>query len=184
MATATSKVGPVNPCKWGAGGCRNLQTARKPGKPAEITRAEQGLNKKSRLRTSQSPLPAKDDVRIVLVGASFCDHPAKALAHLLQDEVCARRRARHAKKPGAVSARACCTIFSGYAFLHESRNKVKKNFSVAQFLLAYVSWRSEKTAKKTITTITTITKQSAKPNKALDSVTGLMHTRSSSKIAR
>jgi hypothetical protein len=68
--------------------------------------------------------------------------------------------------------------------LHESRNKVKKNFSVAQFLLAYVSWRSEKTAKKTITTITTITKQSAKPNKALDSVTGLMHTRSSSKIAR
>jgi hypothetical protein len=75
-----------------------------------------------------------------------------------QAEVCARRRARHAKKPGAVSARACCTIFSGYAFLHESRNKVKQNFSVAEFLLAYASWRSEKTAKKTITTIT---KQSA-----------------------
>jgi hypothetical protein len=115
----------------GGGGCRNLQTARKPGKPAEITGAEQGRNRKSRLRTSQSPLPAKDDVRIVLVGASLCDHPAKALAHLLQDEVCARRRARHAKKPSAVSARACCTIFSGYAFLHESRNKVKQNFSVA-----------------------------------------------------
>src|SRR6476646_9815881 len=68
----------------GAGGCRNLQTARKPGKPAEITGAEQGRSRKSRLRTSQSPLPAKDDVRIVLVGASLCDHPAKALAHLLR----------------------------------------------------------------------------------------------------
>ena len=56
--------------------------------------------------------------------------------HSLSDGVCARRRARHAKKPGAVSARACCTIFSGYAFLHESRNKVKQNFSVAEFLLA------------------------------------------------
>jgi hypothetical protein len=36
--------------------------------------------------------------------------------------------------------------------------KSRQNFSVAEFLLAYASWRSEKTAKKTITTIT---KQSA-----------------------
>src|SRR4029077_11374980 len=72
----------------GAGGCRNLQTARKPGKPAEITGAEQGRDRKSQLRTSQSLLPAKDDVRIVLVGASLCDHPAKALAHLLQTFAC------------------------------------------------------------------------------------------------
>src|SRR6476469_6346892 len=87
-ACEAPKVGPVNPCKWGRGGCRNLQTARKPGKPAETTGAEQGRNRKSRLRTSQSPLPAKDDVRIVLVGASLCDHPAKALAHLLQTFAC------------------------------------------------------------------------------------------------
>src|SRR6476619_3089468 len=128
----------------GAGGCRNLQTARKPGKPAEITGAEQGRNRKSRLRTSQSPLPAKDDVRIVLGGACIIDKSTKVPAHLLQDEVCARRRARHAKKPSAVSARACCTIFSGYAFLHESRNKVKQNFSVAdsQGVLAHAKTTS------------------------------------------
>jgi hypothetical protein len=52
------------------------------------------------------------------------------------------------KSPARVSARACCTIFSAYAFLHESRNKVKQNFSVAEFLLAYASWRSEKQPKK------------------------------------
>jgi hypothetical protein len=75
---------------------------------------------------------------------------------LSEDEACAPRRARHAK--ARRGSRACCTIFSGYAFLHESRNKVKQNFSVAEFLLAYASWRSEKTAKKTPTTIT---KQSA-----------------------
>ena len=53
----------------GAGGCSNLQTARKPGKPAEITGAEQGRNRKSRLRTSQSPLPAKDRSNLRASGA-------------------------------------------------------------------------------------------------------------------
>src|SRR6478752_172923 len=84
----------------GGGGCRNLQTARERGKPAEITGAEQGRSRKSLLRTSQSPLPAKDNVRIVLVGASLCDHPAKALAHLLAPASASRKKARRGFRPG------------------------------------------------------------------------------------
>ena len=63
--------------------------------------------------------------------ASFSLARPSATIRRKRSRTCLRRRARHAKKPGAVSARACCTIFSGYAFLHESRNKVKQNFSVA-----------------------------------------------------
>src|ERR1700737_2928540 len=62
----------------------------KPGKPGEITGAEQGLNRwteqenrKSRPPTLRSPLPAKDDVVVVLIGSSLFDHPAKALPHFL-----------------------------------------------------------------------------------------------------
>jgi len=69
--------------------------------------------------------------------ASFSLARPSATIRRKRSRTCLRRRARHAKKPGAVSARACCTIFLDYAFLHESRNKVKQNFSVAEFLLAY-----------------------------------------------
>jgi hypothetical protein len=37
--------GPVNPCKWGVGDTRICKTRAKPGKPAEITAAEQGRNR-------------------------------------------------------------------------------------------------------------------------------------------
>src|SRR5437667_12330901 len=44
----------------------------------------QGRNRKPRHRTSRSPLPAKDDVVVVVIGASLLDHPAKALPHFFE----------------------------------------------------------------------------------------------------
>src|SRR4029077_16177847 len=83
-----------------------------PENPAEITGAEQGRNRKSRLRTSQSPLPAKDDIRIVLVGASLCDRPAKALAHLLRTFACV--------PPQVMGARFIAALLLRFqAFVHE-----------------------------------------------------------------
>src|ERR1700730_8783983 len=96
----------------GAGGCRNLQTARKPGRPADITGAEQGRDRTQRLRTSQSLLAEKDDVRAVLVGASLYDHPAKALAHLLQTFACV--------PPQEMGARFTAALLLRFqAFVHE-----------------------------------------------------------------
>src|SRR5216684_7587791 len=68
----------------GAGDARICKKRAKSGKLAEITGAEQGRNWESRPHTRDSPVPAKDDVLIVLVGSSLFDHAAKALPHLLQ----------------------------------------------------------------------------------------------------
>jgi hypothetical protein len=53
-------------------------------------------------------MPAKDDVVIFLIGSSLFDHPSKAPLRLGANAA--------NKKPGAISARASCTILSDCAF--------------------------------------------------------------------
>src|SRR5947208_1903102 len=71
------RVFSVNPCKGGARYGKPAKSARNREFCRKKTGPEQGRNRKPRHRTSRSPLPAKDDVVVVVIGASLFDHPAK-----------------------------------------------------------------------------------------------------------
>jgi hypothetical protein len=83
---------------------QNLQERRaKPGKLPKNNRSlnRDGAENRGR-EAARSPLPAKDDVIMVLIGIRW--------------ELCHEQRRARSKKPGAIFARASCATLSDYAF--------------------------------------------------------------------